>query len=82
VIESAAMGVAGGGLGMVIGAIIALGRQLLDSGGRVLAHFPVADTLTGAGICLACSVLLAAIAAIYPAGIASRMAPMEAMRVD
>ena len=31
---------------------------------------------------LVCSLLLAAIAAIYPAGVAARMAPMEAMRVD
>ncbi|MCC7517738.1 MAG: ABC transporter permease [Verrucomicrobiae bacterium] len=82
VIESAAMGVAGGILGMLIGAAIAFGRQLLASGGRLLSHFPLADALTAAGICLACSVFLAAIAAIYPAGIASRMAPMEAMRVD
>jgi putative ABC transport system permease protein len=82
VIESAAMGVAGGLLGMLAGAAIALGRQLLDSGPRLLAHFPAGDALAAAGLCLGCSVLLAAIAAIYPAGVASRMAPMEAMRVD
>jgi ABC-type antimicrobial peptide transport system permease subunit len=34
------------------------------------------------GVCFACSLLLATVAAIYPARVAARMAPMEAMRVD
>ncbi|NUN94173.1 MAG: ABC transporter permease [Verrucomicrobiae bacterium] len=82
ILESAAMGVAGGFLGLGIGAGIALVRQTWEFGGRLFANFPWADALVASALCLGCSILLAAIAAIYPAGVAARMAPMEAMRVD
>jgi ABC-type lipoprotein release transport system permease subunit len=40
------------------------------------------DVLKNTGISTAAGMLLAMLAAVYPAWVASRMAPMEAMRVE
>jgi len=82
VTESTIMGVIGGVIGMIIGFLIVLVRQTASYGGMLYRDFPVGDMLTTLGVCFACSLLLASIAAIYPARVAARMAPMEAMRVD
>jgi hypothetical protein len=82
VTESTIMGVIGGSVGMVVGFLIVLARQGAAYGGLLFRNFPVGDMATTMGVCFACSLLLATVAAIYPARVAARMAPMEAMRVD
>lgn len=82
VTESTIIGVVGGILGIVVGFIIVLVRLGLQYRSLVFENFPAADLLMAMGMCFCCSLLLAMFAAIYPAWVASRMAPMEAMRVD
>ena len=69
-------------MGIVAGLVLVLVRLTSQFGGLVLESFPVHDTVIALSVCFGCSLLLATIAAIYPAWVASRMAPMEAMRVD
>ncbi len=80
--ESLFMGIIGGSIGIVAGSLIALIRQSISYGALVYERFPVADVLIGAAICFGCSILLTAFASVYPARVAARMPPMEAMRID
>lgn len=80
--ESTIMGVIGGIIGMILGFLIVLGRMSVTYGGMLYEQFPYGSIWYSFLVCLACSLVLSAVAAIYPARVASRMAPMEAMRVD
>jgi len=82
VTESLIIGIVGGLAGIVLGFLIVLVRLLVGYGGLVFVHFPWADMALTFVIGFCCSLVLAIVAAIYPAWVASRMAPMEAMRVD
>ncbi len=80
--ESTIMGIIGGVIGMVLGFLIVLGRMSWTYGGMLYERFPYESIWYTFLMCLACSLVLSGVAAIYPARVASRMAPMEAMRVD
>lgn len=80
--ESVILGVVGGTIGMLAGFGVALVRQVWSHGTLVFDRFPTTDTLYAFITCFACSLLLTAVASMYPARVAARMAPMEAMRVD
>jgi len=82
VTESVIIGVIGGAVGIVLGFLIVFIRQSLTYGSLLFTGFPTGELFIYLGACFGCSLLLAAFAAIYPASVASRMAPMEAMRVD
>lgn len=82
VTESIMLGLLGGIVGLVLGFVIVMARQLWSHGALVFTSFPTADILRCGGYCLGCSLLLATLAAVYPSWVAARMAPMEAMRVD
>jgi putative ABC transport system permease protein len=82
VMESIIIGAIGGIVGMVGGFLIVFVRQAIGYGGLLFEQFPVYDMLLTTLICFCCSLLLTAVAAIYPARVASQMAPMEAMRID
>jgi hypothetical protein len=82
VTESMIIGLVGGILGTLLGFLIVFLRQGLAYGALLFERLPWGDMGVTFVACFCCSLLLAAIAAIYPAGVASRMAPMEAMRVD
>jgi putative ABC transport system permease protein len=83
VFEAVIQGAAGGVAGLLLGGLLALGRALVDYGSLVGsaagAAGPVGLAMLGS---LVTGVILAAIAAVGPAWIASRLAPMEAMRVE
>ena len=81
-LEAALQGCAGGALGMVIGFVAAVAKESAILGATVFAAWP-GWALCGAGaIALGAGVLLSVSASVYPAWAASRMAPMEAMRVE
>jgi putative ABC transport system permease protein len=83
VIEALLQGIAGGVLGVALGLTIAVLRGYAEFGGLFHAAWSGwPQVLTAAGLSLAIGVLLAAAAAVGPAWVASRLAPMEAMRVE
>jgi len=82
VTESVIVGVIGGIVGTVLGLIIVVVRHALAYGSVLFERFPTGDLALTFVACFCCSLLLAGIAAIYPALVAAKMAPMEAMRVE
>jgi putative ABC transport system permease protein len=82
VTEAALIGLAGGAAGMLVGFAIAFVRAGVRYGAFAFERAPWTALGDAAGFCIGCSLLLATAAALYPARVASRMAPMEAMRVD
>lgn len=80
--EAAMQGAAGGVLGMLIGFLLALSSDGAVYGGHLFVYFPVIGLLVCAGMCILAGLLLATLASIYPSWMASRMAPMDAMRVE
>lgn len=82
VLEAAIQGVAGGICGMLIGLLIAVVKNYLVLGNHVFLYFPSANVVVCSLSSCCAGVVLAMVAAIYPSWSASRMAPMEAMRVE
>ena len=81
-IEAALQGVCGGAVGMVIGLLLSILKAVLGIGPHVLAGFPFFGVIVCAFASMAAGVALSMLASIYPSWKASRMAPMEAMRVE
>lgn len=81
-LEAAIQGVCGGVAGTLIGFALSLLKSSLVFGTHVFAHFPSLGVASCAAISLAAGVALSMLASIYPSWSASRMAPMEAMRVE
>jgi hypothetical protein len=80
--EAAVQGMAGGIAGMLIGAILTTIKCGVVFGSYLVGSFPWLDVLACGGISVATGVLLSTLASIYPSWSASRMAPMDAMRVE
>jgi hypothetical protein len=81
-LESCLMGVVGGLAGGLLGILLGSGRMVYAFGVSSLQSIPVMDLITSMLTALLVGILLAAIAAVYPALKAARLAPMEAMRVE
>lgn len=81
-IESSMVGSAGALLGAVIGFLLVLVQGAIRFGGPFWSAFPVSGLAAAAGISLACGLVLAVAGALLPALKASRMHPIEAMRID
>ena len=47
-----------------------------------LANYPAANLAQAAVVALVVGVIISAMAAVYPAYVAARLAPMEAMRIE
>ena len=82
ILESSLQGFAGGVFGGVIGFMLAIVRSSVRYGAMALNNLPWAEGFAVFGICLVVGVGLSVVAAIYPAWVAARLAPMEAMRVE
>lgn len=82
VAESLVLGTLGGIVGVIGGAGIALSRQSWIFGGMLFEQFSVSGMAVVVGLSFGCSLLLTALASLYPAHVAARMPPMAAMRVD
>jgi len=80
--EAAFQGAAGGLLGTLLGFLVELARGSLSWGSTLYRYFPAADLGQVALLSFAVGIGIAVVAAIYPSWAASRMLPMEAMRVD
>jgi putative ABC transport system permease protein len=80
--EAGLQGAAGGVLGVAAGFLIASLKGLVELHGYLITYWPAVGLLVAAGASLLAGVFLAVLASVYPAWSASRMAPMEAMRVE
>jgi hypothetical protein len=80
--EAGIQGAAGGALGMGCGLLFSLLKGSWLYGAHLLWYFPLLGLLAACTICIFAGLLLATLASIYPSWVASRMAPMEAMRVE
>ena len=81
-LEAGMQGLAGAGVGALSGALFALINSLLHFGKTAVTSLIWADV--GISILMATSVgcLLSLFGVLYPAFIAARMQPVEAMRVE
>ncbi|OGV67176.1 MAG: hypothetical protein A3K19_02305 [Lentisphaerae bacterium RIFOXYB12_FULL_65_16] len=82
VLESCFLGVVGGSIGAVLGNVIGTGRMLYAFGVRFVGTVPFLELVFGMVVAVVLGVILAALAAVYPAFKAARLAPMEAMRIE
>lgn len=82
VIESSILGLVGAAIGVVIGFLIAYTPACISYGKYVWSVFSFLDFLKSAGYSVAIGVVLSIIFAIYPAYLAAKMKPVDAMRVE
>ena len=81
-LESCVQGIAGGIVGAVLGLMLGIIRSCSMYGAMALSHVPLGDVLIVALVSLVLGVVLSVLAAVYPALVAARLAPMEAMRIE
>lgn len=82
VFESIIMGMVGSAIGIALGMVLVLARGVSVYGGMLFESFPVKVMVWAMGTSCVSGVLLAVVAAVGPAWMAARLAPMEAMRVE
>lgn len=82
ILESCMQGVAGGVVGALLGVLLGVLRSSWKYGWASMQHFPAGDVSVAAGLAVAMGVVISALAAVYPAWVAARLAPMEAMRIE
>ena len=81
-IESGFQGLVGSTLGCIIGALLAILTMALRHGGEVFSTFPTVAVLGYALFALVVGMLLAMASAIYPAYVAAKMVPADALRSE
>lgn len=82
ILESCLQGTAGGVVGALLGFLLGILRSWAGYGWMAMEHIPMGPILATAGISFVVGMILSAMAAVYPAWIAARLAPMEAMRIE
>jgi len=81
-LESCVQGIAGGVIGSILGLILGTLRSWAMYGGLALSHMPFLEIAMAAVTAFTLGVVLSVMAAVYPALVAARLAPMEAMRIE
>jgi len=81
-LESSVLGLVGAVMGMVFGAVVALLGGLLQLGEFGITYFPVAHSVTVGLWAAAAGIVLPVFGTVYPAIVAARMKPVDALRVD
>ena len=81
-IESGFQGFVGSLVGCILGVLMGILAGVIRHGGEVFAAFPTASVLSYAVIALVIGMLLAVASAIYPAYVAAKMVPADALRSE
>ncbi len=82
VLEAALQGVAGSLIGALLGIAAATTTSLLRFGVEVVYRFPLSEIGLSAALAILTGTGLSLVGVLYPALLAARMQPVEAMRVD
>ncbi|WP_163340284.1 ABC transporter permease [Desulfopila sp. IMCC35008] len=82
VLEATMQGLAGSLAGAMLGVITATMTSLLRFGFSALAYYPFTEILYSGGIAILTGTVLSFLGVLYPALLAARMQPVEAMRVE
>lgn len=81
-LESAFLGVVGAAGGIIIGVVVSLLASVLQFGSFGVNYFPIVGALPTIFWSVLGGVILSVVGAVYPAFAASRMKPVDALRVD
>ncbi|MCE9592251.1 MAG: FtsX-like permease family protein [Planctomycetes bacterium] len=81
-LESGVLGVVGALIGIVLGVLVTLLGAVLQFKGHGIGNFPVRDGVVVILLSILGGVVLSVVGAVYPAYSASRMRPVDALRVD
>ena len=81
-LESGMQGLAGAGAGALAGALFALIGAMLRFGMVSMTMVSWGSVIGSVGIAIAVGCFLSLIGVLYPAIVAARMQPVEAMRVE
>ncbi len=82
VIESGFQGFVGSSTGCILGVLLATLVMLVRHGGEVFATFPGLNVLGYSLVALLVGMMLAVMSAIYPAYVAAKMVPADALRSE
>lgn len=82
ILEAGMQGLAGAGVGALAGAIFSLMNAWLRFGTEAVASVSLTNLLISIGIATSVGFLLSLLGVFYPALVAARMQPVEAMRVE
>ena len=81
ILEAVFLGLAGTCIGGLCGTVLSAAQMALQYGWSTAEHFPLAPVLVKAAATVALGLAISLVAAVYPAILAARMEPVEAMRV-
>lgn len=81
-LESGVLGIIGAAIGIVLGFLVAILGAVLQFGFHGLSKFPAVDSLGVVAMSVLGGIILSVVGAVYPAFAASRMKPVDALRVD
>ncbi len=81
-VESTLQGLCGALVGIVMGSMVAIGASALTYPGFVLRSFPAGEMVKSLLFSLFCGMIIAVVAAIWPAAAAARKRPVDALRVE
>jgi len=81
-LEAGMQGLAGAGIGALGGAVFAIASNTWRFGTQAITTAAAGDMLFSVGMATAVGCLLSVVGVLYPAYVAARMQPVEAMRVE